>query len=122
MKILFDVMFNNKLKEPLKQKGFYVETAIEKGWSNLTNGELLAQCSKEGFDVLLTLDKDFQFNQNIRKFSVAVFLVRAVSDQIQDLQLFFNKIVDLLSEVSERKLYLLIQDKSDKSHISVEIY
>ncbi len=52
MRILFDQGTPVPLRELLGSH--QVETAFERGWSTLTNGELLAAAEQEGFDVFLT--------------------------------------------------------------------
>ena len=53
-----------------------VATAYEKGWSALTNGELLSRAEAEGFDALVTTDQNLRYQQNLtgRKISVIVLL------------------------------------------------
>jgi predicted nuclease of predicted toxin-antitoxin system len=74
MKILFDqgtpVPLRNYLSNDI------VETAYEKGWSNLKNGDLLTQAEAEGFDALITTDQNLRYQQNLsdRRISVVVLL------------------------------------------------
>jgi predicted nuclease of predicted toxin-antitoxin system len=74
MKLLFDqgtpVPLQNHLPSHI------VETAYEKGWSNLKNGDLLTQAEAEGFDALITTDQNLRYQQNlsVRKISVVVLL------------------------------------------------
>ena len=53
-----------------------VETAYEKGWSTLKNGELLARAEAGGFDALITTDQNLRHQQNLtaRKIGVIVLL------------------------------------------------
>ena len=44
--------------------GHQVETAYERGWAELTNGELLASAEAAGFDLLITTDKGIRYQQN----------------------------------------------------------
>lgn len=69
------ILFDQGTPVPLKQhlSGHHVESAYELGWSRLTNGELLA--AAEGrFDVLVTTDRNLQYQQSLsgRKLSVLV--------------------------------------------------
>lgn len=50
-----------------------VITAFEAGWSQLSNGELLAKAEVE-FDLLITTDQQLRYQQNLadRKISIAV--------------------------------------------------
>ena len=49
-------------------------TAAQQGWDTLKNGELLAAAEADGFDVLLTTDKNMRYQQNLagRKIAVVV--------------------------------------------------
>jgi hypothetical protein len=51
-----------------------VETAYERGWAELTNGELLAVAESAGFDLLVTTDRSIRYQQNLsgRKLSLLV--------------------------------------------------
>jgi hypothetical protein len=59
-------------------------TVAECGWSGKKNGELLAQADLL-FDLLLTLDKNLPYQQNLNTKRIAVLIVRAHSNRIQDL-------------------------------------
>ena len=54
--------------------GHTVTRAREHGWDTLTNGDLLAEAERAGFDVFLTADKNIQYQQNLagRKIAVVV--------------------------------------------------
>jgi hypothetical protein len=51
-----------------------VRTAAQQGWDTLKNGELLVAAQADGFDVLLTTDKNMRYQQNLagRKIAVVV--------------------------------------------------
>ena len=74
MKLLFDQGTPYPLRNYLLNH--IVETAYEKGWSNLKNGDLLTQAETEGFDVLITTDQNLRYQQNLstRKLSVVVLM------------------------------------------------
>ena len=73
---------------PRKLVGYLVEhdcrTVIECGWSGRRNGELLLLADPL-FDVLLTLDRNLPYQQNLDTRQIAVLIVRARSNRIQDL-------------------------------------
>ena len=50
-----------------------METAFERGWSTLRNGDLIAEAEKS-FDVFVTTDKNLRYQQNLasRKISIVV--------------------------------------------------
>ena len=74
MKLLFDQGTPVPLRNHLPNHT--VETAYEKGWSNLQNGELLTRAEADGFDALITTDQNLRHQQNLtdRKISVVVLL------------------------------------------------
>jgi len=42
-----------------------VETAYERGWQSLTNGELLQAAEAAGFELLVTTDQNLRHQQNL---------------------------------------------------------
>ena len=74
MKLLFDQGTPVPLRDYLPQHT--VETAFEKGWSNLKNGDLLTRAESGGFDALITTDQNLPYQQNLtgRKIGVVVLL------------------------------------------------
>jgi hypothetical protein len=54
--------------------GHTVTRARQRGWDRLSNGDLLAEAERAGFDVFLTADKNIQYQQNLvgRKIAVVV--------------------------------------------------
>jgi len=51
-----------------------VVRARERGWDTLSNGDLLAEAERAGFDVFLTADKNIRYQQNLagRRIDVVV--------------------------------------------------
>jgi hypothetical protein len=49
-----------------------VSTAVENGWENLKNGELLSAAEAAGVDVLITSDKNLQYQQNLAARQIAI--------------------------------------------------
>jgi hypothetical protein len=46
----------------------------------------------EGFDVLVTFDKNLQYQQNLKKFPISVILLQARNNQYKTLKLLVDKI------------------------------
>ena len=72
MKILFD----QGTPLPLKRcfTNHTVATAFEKGWSRLTNGDLLAKAEHE-FDLLVTTDQNLKYQQNLTGRRMAILVL-----------------------------------------------
>ena len=54
--------------------GHAVITAFEKGWSNLSNGNLL-QAAEPEFDLLITTDKNLEYQQNLAGRRIAILVL-----------------------------------------------
>jgi hypothetical protein len=62
-----------------------VRTVQRQGWSGIKNGELLRLASEAGFELLITADQNMPFQQNLQRFSLAVIVLIAPSNKIEDL-------------------------------------
>ncbi|MCZ6624429.1 MAG: hypothetical protein O7B35_09425 [Deltaproteobacteria bacterium] len=77
MRILFDQGTPVPLRKLLNSH--QVETAFERGWSTLTNGELLAAAEREGFEVFVTTDRNLSDQQNLGGLRIAIIVLSSTS-------------------------------------------
>ena len=70
------VLFDQGTPVPLRTHfaGHDVVTAFEAGWSELSNGELLAK-AEEQFDVLVTTDKQLRYQENLTGRRIAIVVL-----------------------------------------------
>jgi hypothetical protein len=89
MKILFD----NGTPKPIARSlvGHDVTFARQIGWHALENGALIQQAEDGGYDVLLSTDKNIQYQQNLTGRKIA--LVVLVNSQWPVVQLYLERIV-----------------------------
>jgi len=75
------ILFDQGTPAPLRRLlgSHQVETAFERGWQTLTNGELLAAAERDGFDILLTTDKNLRHQQNPSARSIAIIVLSSTS-------------------------------------------
>ena len=73
MLILFDHVTPRGIARFLP--GHTVTKAKERGWDTLTNGNLLAEAERAGFDVLLTADKNMRYQQNLAGRRIALMVL-----------------------------------------------
>ncbi|CAN5754435.1 hypothetical protein BH23GEM7_BH23GEM7_24340 [soil metagenome] len=73
MRVLLDDCVPQKRRRELP--GHEVRTVVEAGWSGMKNGPLL-RLAAEQFDVLLTVDTNVQYQQNLARFPIAVVVNR----------------------------------------------
>lgn len=71
------ILFDNGTPAPLRRalKGHLVVEAMERGWDRLVNGELLAEAEAAGFDILVTTDKNMQYQQNLKGRRIAFVVI-----------------------------------------------
>ena len=55
--------------------GHSVETAFERNWSTLSNGDLLAVAEGASFDVFVTTDRHLQSQQNLAGRRIAILVL-----------------------------------------------
>jgi hypothetical protein len=56
-----------------------------RGWSGITNGDLLALAEKE-FDAFITVDRKLSVQQDLTKFKIPVLLLRARTNRLEDIR------------------------------------
>ena len=69
------------------------------GWSGTTNGELLRRAQGR-FDVLLTMDRGLQHQQNLSALRLRVVVVRAPSNRMVHLKPLLGSILNTLESLS----------------------
>ena len=88
MRVLIDECAPRALKLALLVGGHECLTVQEAGWSGKENGELLA-LADASFDVLVTVDQNIRYQQNLTGLNIALVIVRARSNRLVDLQPHF---------------------------------
>ena len=71
------VLFDQSTPVPLRAflEGHTVETAWQRGWDRLKNGDLLKADEEAGFEVLITPDKNMRHQQNLLKYRIAIVVL-----------------------------------------------
>jgi predicted nuclease of predicted toxin-antitoxin system len=70
-RVLLDEGVPRHLAEPLDAAGLSV-TPYPNNWKQITNGELLMLAERQGFDVLVTNDKNMTAQQNLHRRNIAI--------------------------------------------------
>jgi hypothetical protein len=86
--------------------GHDVRYVREVGWSGLKNGELLRRAAAS-FDVLLTADQNLEHQQNINRLPIAVIVLVARSNRIEQLRPSLVRLPDVLASLRPRTLVRL---------------
>ena len=73
MKVLFDQNAPRPLARFLEHH--QVIRSAELGWSSLKNGELLLAAERDGFEVLVTADRNLAYQQNLQARTIAIVVL-----------------------------------------------
>jgi hypothetical protein len=71
------ILFDQGTPVPLRQRltGHHVETAFERGWHTLRNGDLLRIAGADDFEVLVTTDRSLRAQQDLSRYRLAVLVL-----------------------------------------------
>jgi hypothetical protein len=71
------ILFDHVTPWPLARFliGHEVTRAKDRGWDRYSNGALLAEAEKAGFDVLLTADNNMKYQQNLSGRRIALVVL-----------------------------------------------
>ncbi len=105
MKILLDECVTKRLKKHLS--GFDVFTVIELELSGIKNGKLMTYCSDNNFDILITIDKNLMFQQNLEKYPLTIVVFNCHSSKIEELVLFIPSFEKQINYFQKHKAYLV---------------
>jgi len=84
MRLLIDECLPRKVKFLLARGGHLCETVRDAGFSGKENGELLA-LAEDNFDVLITVDRNIRYQQNIAGRKIAILIICSASNDLDDI-------------------------------------
>jgi len=105
MKILLDECVTKHLSPYLPHHE--VSTVSKQGWSGIKNGELMTVAILAGFEVLLTIDKNFQHQQNIGKYNLIVVVLDTPSSKLEILIRYLPAFQQQLLSFAKGNAYLV---------------
>lgn len=105
MKILLDECVTKRFKKHLD--GYTVFTVRELGLSGIKNGKLMAYCSDNNFDILLTIDKNLMFQQNLEKYPVTIVVFNCFTSKIEEIESFLPSFHLQANTFQKNKAYLI---------------
>lgn len=83
MRLLLDECVPKRLRSELT--GYNVQTVRDAGWAGLKNGALL-RAADGAFDALITVDQGIAYQQNLSGLRIALIIMAAASNDIEDLR------------------------------------
>ncbi len=94
------VLLDECLPRPLVAEfhGHEVTTVPDAGWAGRSNGDLLDLAERE-FDVLATVDRGMEFQQNIGERQLAIIAFAALSNRVEDLRPLMPRALEALRSI-----------------------
>ena len=75
------ILFDQGTPVPLRRflSGHTVATAYERGWSRVTNGDLMRLAEQAGDELLITTDMSLRYQQNLQGRRLAILVLTTTS-------------------------------------------
>jgi PIN like domain len=99
--VLLDECVPRALRKELR--GHEVMTVAEVGWAGVKNGELLQLAARQ-FDLLLTVDRNLEYQQNFIGSALAVIVVHVPSNDVAVLRPLMPAVLAAVSETKPGKV------------------
>lgn len=106
MRVLIDECAPKTLKTELTANGYTCTTVQEAGWSGKENGELLTLADSH-FAVLVTVDQNLRYQQNLSGRKIALLILRARSNRLADLRPLFPACIEALRSIQPGTVIIL---------------
>ena len=71
------IIFDHNVPAPLRRflSGHQVETAKDRGWEGLNNGDLLEEAERDDYELFITADQSIRYQQNLAGRRIAILLL-----------------------------------------------
>jgi len=102
MRVLLDENLDHRLRSRFAD-GVEVTTVAERGWKGMDNGDLLRTAEAE-FDVLVTMDRGIEHQQNLRHIDLGIVILVAWSNRLADLEPLMPEVNKALRELLPRQV------------------
>ncbi len=75
------ILFDQGTPVPLRRflSGHDVATAYERGWSAVTNGDLIRLAEQEGFELLISINTNLRVQQSLQGRSLTILVLTTTS-------------------------------------------
>jgi hypothetical protein len=96
MRVLLDNNVNQRFAALVD--GHEVVHARQLGWGELLNGKLISAAEEAGFDVMITADKQMQYQQNLTGRRIAIIVLNSVLLRWTDIEPLAPHVNELLRQ------------------------
>ncbi|MXW17463.1 MAG: hypothetical protein F4139_01700 [Gemmatimonadetes bacterium] len=86
-------------------ESFGTRTVQQMGWAGCSNGELLHHAAGHGFDILVTVDQGFAYQQSVRDLPIPVVIMIAGRTRLQELLPLVPEVIAIVSGDPGRRIH-----------------
>lgn len=112
MKILLDENIPKRLRLDFGDD-HQVFTARQMGWNGKKNGELLGLLTRDAFEVLITMDRNIEHQQNLERYPIAIILLKAATNKRTTIQPLIPIVLKLLKGNLKRGISIVERQKDN---------
>ncbi len=105
MKILLDECVPVRLSKYLND--FEVSSVSKEGWTSLKNGNLMRTAIDAGFDVMLTVDKNLQYQQNLSEYDITIVVFDILFNRLQDFTPLIPHFLEQFPSMEKKNAYTI---------------
>ncbi len=105
MKILFDHCMPSTVRRLLVSH--HVRTTHQMGWDKLRNGILLDAAQADGFEVLLTVDRNIPYQQNMSGRTISVVVMAVPNNKPATVAALIPDFLALLPTIQPGQVHLV---------------
>ncbi len=95
MRILLDEQLNWRLARVFSS-AHEVHSVRDMAWTGMQNGDLLRLAERE-FDVMVTMDRNMEHQQDLLRYNLAVILLLSMSNRLEDTEGFVPEVERMLA-------------------------
>jgi len=104
MKLLLDEQVPKRLAAEFPVE-YEIRTVQQMGWASERNGALLLLAAEEGFDALITADKNMEYQQDSKSLPISVIVMAPLFNRLSNLIPLLPKVIEILESKSNSKFY-----------------
>ena len=104
MKVLLDECVTRYLKRDFT--GHEVLTVEEAGFKGLKNGRLL-QAAAGQYDVVVTVDQNLQYQQNLKNFALAIIVLKSQRSTYSMLAPLMPQVLEALEQIKPGEIIIV---------------
>jgi len=111
MKLLLDECLPRKIRREFI--GHEVFTIEEAGFKGLKNGKLIQSAVEAGFEVLISVDRNVEHQQNKANLSLAILILSAKANRVESLLPLMTEALKVLEEIKTGEI-ITIENKNQR--------